>query len=288
MNVRFFTLVCSCMLGFLLVNAQEVSKKVVFVDYFSHPSSVDDAQVEVLRGKVIEGIQETERVQVIDVASQKELSSEEQRRKAESAMGDLTARTSEMRTLGANFIITGDVSAMNATERKDDKGKISYKGIVHWTIKVIDAETGTLKTTKSFQHDGITGSSGDTKAAAISETCDYAKISMEDFIDDTFPIEGTILKVEMTKKNKAQTVYIDLGSALGVTKGQKFSVFLETDIAGELARTEIGSLSAQEVLSGKRTLCKVAKGGEEVLNAMNKGQKLIVVSRKARTVLDLL
>ena len=81
-------------------------------------------------------------------------------------------------------------------------------------------------------------------------------------------------------------MYIDLGSARGIVKGQKFSVYLETDIAGEIARTEIGSLNAEEVLSANRTLCKVTKGGEEVLKAANEGQKLIVISRKARTFLD--
>ena len=111
---------------------------------------------------------------------------------------------------------------------------------------------------------------------------------MDDFVDDTFPIEGTLLKVEELnkKKNKAQTVYIDLGSARGVVAGQKFSVFLETDIAGEVARTEIGSLNAEEVLSANRTLCKVTKGGDAVLKAVNEGQKLIVISRKMRTILD--
>ena len=53
-----------------------------------------------------------------------------------------------------------------------------------------------------------------------------------------------------------------------------------------MSRKEIGSLSAQEVLSAKRTLCKVTKGGDKVLEAVKEGQKLVVVSRKERTFLD--
>ena len=86
--------------------------------------------------------------------------------------------------------------------------------------------------------------------------------------------------------DKAETVYIDLGSSRGIAKKQKFTVYLEVDIAGELSRKEIGSLSAQEVLSAKRTLCKVTKGGDKVLEAVKEGQKLVVVSRKERTFLD--
>ena len=263
-------------------------KPVVYIEYFTAPDNLDEALVEALRNKVIEGIQATSRVELRDVASQAELSKEAERRKAESAMADETARMSEMRTLGANFIITGDISIMEAAKKTDDEGKVSYKGTVRWSIKVIDASDGTLRTTRSFDHSGITGKSGESPEKAILQTCDYAKVSMDDFVDDTFPIEGTLLKVEELnkKKNKAQTVYIDLGSARGVVAGQKFSVFLETDIAGEVARTEIGSLNAEEVLSANRTLCKVTKGGDAVLKAVNEGQKLIVISRKMRTILD--
>ena len=263
-------------------------KPVVYIEYFTAPDNLDEALVEALRNKVIEGIQATSRVELRDVASQAELSKEAERRKAESAMADETARMSEMRTLGANFIITGDISIMEAAKKTDDEGKVSYKGTVRWSIKVIDASDGTLRTTRSFDHSGITGKSGESPEKAILQTGDYAKVSMDDFVDDTFPIEGTLLKVEELnkKKNKAQTVYIDLGSARGVVAGQKFSVFLETDIAGEVARTEIGSLNAEEVLSANRTLCKVTKGGDAVLKAVNEGQKLIVISRKMRTILD--
>lgn len=286
MKLRTLMFACTCLLGFSVMYGQQAKgKSVVFVDYFNAPSNVNKTLIETLRGKVIEGIQETQRLQVIDVASHAELKDEAERRKSESAMGDMIARTSEMRTLGANYIITGDIATMTATDQKDSDNKRYYKGSIQWTIKVIDAETGTLKTTQTFDHSGFTGSRGDTRDEAIAKTCDYAKYSMDDFINETFPMEGLILKVETVKKDKAQTVYIDLGSAQGVVDGQRFDVFLETDIAGEIGRTEIGALSAKEVVSAQRTLCKVTKGGKEIQTAVMNGQKLIVISKKG-TVID--
>ena len=285
MKLRTLMLTLSWLLGFFTMYGQVKEKPVVFVDYFDAPSNAKKALRETLRGKVIEGIQETQRLQVIDVASHAELKDEAERRKSESAMGDITARTSEMRTLGADYIITGTIATMTATEQRDSDNKLYYKGSIHWTIKVIDAATGTLKTTQTFDHSGFTGSRGDTRDEAIAKTCDYAKNSMDNFVNETFPIEGLILKVETVKKDKAQTVYIDLGNAQGVTDGQRFNVFLETDIAGEIGRTEIGALSAKEVVSAQRTLCKVTKGGKEIQEAFQKGQKLIVISRKG-TVID--
>ena len=276
---------CAYFLGACVMNGQVKGKPVIFVDYFNAPSNINESLIETLRGKVIEGIQETQRLQVIDIDSYAQLKDEAERRKKESAMADLTARTSEMRTLGANYILTGDIATMMATEQKDSDNKRYYKGSIQWTIKVIDAETGTLKTTQTFDHSGFTGSRGDTRDEAIVKTCDYAKYSMDDFVNETFPMEGLILKVETVKKNKAQTVYIDLGSAQGVTDGQRFDVFLETDIAGEIGRTEIGALSAKEVISAQRTLCKVTKGGKEIQAAVMNGQKLIVISKKG-TIID--
>lgn len=273
-------LVCICFLSAIVTVGQTKGKAVVFVDYFNAPSNVDKALSETLRGKVMEGIQETQRLQVIDVASYAELKEEAERRKSESAMADLTARTSEMRTLGANYIITGDITSMSAAELKDSENKRYYKGSIQWTIKVIDAATGTLKTTQNFSHSGLTGSRGDSRNEAIIKTCDYAQYSMDDFVNEVFPIEGKILKVETAKKDKAQTVYIDLGKTQGVVDGQRFVVFLETDIAGEIGRTEIGGLIAKEVVSAQRTLCKVTKGGKDIQEAMKNGQKLIVVSKK--------
>ena len=285
MKLKFALFMCAYFLGACVMNGQVKGKPVIFVDYFNAPSNINESLIETLRGKVIEGIQETQRLQVIDIDSYAQLKDEAERRKKESAMADLTARTSEMRTLGANYILTGDIATMMATEQKDSDNKRYYKGSIQWTIKVIDAETGTLKTTQTFDHSGFTGSRGDTRDEAIVKTCDYAKYSMDDFVNETFPMEGLILKVETVKKNKAQTVYIDLGSAQGVTDGQRFDVFLETDIAGEIGRTEIGALSAKEVISAQRTLCKVTKGGKEIQAAVMNGQKLIVISKKG-TIID--
>lgn len=283
-------IVCLFSFSYVMFAQENNEKPVVYVEFFCNPKGISSNLVEGLRNNMIQGIQETNRVILVDVASQASLSNEEERRKVESAMGDLTARTAQMRTLGAHYIIMGDVASMTASWKAYSSGGGYYKGSVHWSIKVIDAATGTIKATKTFAHEGLTGSTGDTQNAAIASTCSYAKHSMEDFVDDTFPIEGMILKVESTSRrnDKAETVYIDLGSSRGIAKKQKFTVYLEVDIAGELSRKEIGSLSAQEVVSANRTLCKVTKGGDKVLEAVKEGHKLVVVSRKERTFLDMI
>ena len=278
-------------LGLMVLNSYAQNdaegKEKVYIDYFSHPKDISNTMAEALRSKVIEGIHEMNRVVLIDVASDEALKKEALRRQAESAMGDVTARSEEMKTLGAKYLIQGQISSMKATKKKNDDGKIYYKGSVSYTLKVVDPSDGTLKATQTFTHEGLTGGRGDTADEAIIGTLDYVKYSMSDFVDEQFKIEGTIVQVEEVKKNKARTVYIDLGTSKGVLENQKFLVFAEMDIAGEISRKLIGQLNVKEVLSAGRSLCKVTKGGEDIFAISQDGIKLIVVSRKQTTFGDI-
>lgn len=281
MKKKLLTFVGLLSISLAITHAQDYEKPVVYIDYFTRPTSVSSEYAEVLRGKVLEGIQATGRVHLVDVASEEKLNSEEERRKAESAMTDATARTTQMKTLGANYIVTAEIIAMNAEKKTDDKGKTYYKGEIRWNIKVIDAATGTLKKTSSYEHSGWTGSTGDTPLKAITSTCDYAKNSMDDLAEAVFPLIGTVLKVETVSKkgDKAESVIIDLGKTHGVSKGQRFMVFVEIDIAGEVGEKEVGTVTANEVLSANRTICKVSKGNQELLKAMNAGQNVKIQTR---------
>lgn len=266
------------MLGHAQTN--EDGKESVYIDYFSHPREISKNLAEALRNKIIEGIQKMNRVELIDVDSNEALKAEAKRRQETSAMGDAIARSEAMTTLGAKYLIQGNITSMKGIQKTDSKGKTYYKGSVSYTLKIVDPSNGTLKNTQVFSHDGLTGSTGDTPEEAIIKTLDYAKISMDDYVNENFKINGTIVQVESTKKDKAQTVYIDLGTKRGIQKGQKFTVFIEMDIAGELSLKEIGRLNVKEVLSGTRSLCSVNKGGEMIMKATKEEKKLVIISRK--------
>lgn len=262
--------------------AQDSTKDVVLVDFFKHSSSTNASHVANLRTKVIAGIAETGRLQLVDMATQGSLATEEARRQTDSYNAE---KNSIMQTLGAKYIITGEVTTMSCT-REYYNGNVTYKGNLTWTISIVDVSNGTTKYTKTYTYQAgnllSTTGSGRTYEEAMLATCDKAKYAMAAVVNEAFPIEGLLLKVETTKKNKAETVYIDLGSASGISAGQGFEVYVEVDIAGELSRKQIGDMIAKEVLSASRTLCNVKKGGDLILNAATNGQKLIVVSRAAK------
>lgn len=276
-----FCLVCS-LTGFSQDFDQPKGKPTVFIDYFKRSAEAPFAWVEGLRNTVIEGIQKMERVILIDVDAQDALRIESQRRSSSNATaGDDNEmdRLAVMEQLGAQYIITGQVSSMTAAYKKDKEGKGYYDGSVSYTLKVVDPKNGTLIGTKTFQHSGLTGSTGASKEEAVANTVKSAVYSMRDFVDDCFKMEGTILEVNSEKKGKAEEVYINLGSMNGVKEAQKFTVYAVREVAGREAKKEIGRLTVKAVEGDDISLCKVQKGGEEIMKAIRNEQPIKIISR---------
>lgn len=280
---RTFLMVAICLFSVLgFAQTDESGKEKVYIDYFSYPSRVGSALAEALRSKVIEGIQAMDRVILIDVGSNEVLKEEAKRRQEASAMGDATARSEQMTTLGAKYLIQGFIASMQAVKKSYSDGRIYYEGSISYTLKVVDPSNGSLKTTKSFSHGGTLTETftGDTPQEAILKTFKEIKLDMDNLINESFKLEGTIVQIESVKNDKAVTVYIDLGSKQGIQKGQQFLVFAEVDAAGVLSRKEIGRLDVKEVMGETRSLCKVGKGDKEIFEAEKNGKKLFVERKK--------
>ena len=182
--------------------------------------------------------------------------------------------------------IRGDVyvrfgGELPKTHRSNTAGRwmLSLRS-VSYTLKVINPKNGTLIGTKTFQHSGLTGGTGGNKEEAIANTIKSAVYSMRDFVDEYFKMEGTILEVNSEKKGKAEEVYINLGSMNGVKEAQKFTVYAIREVAGREAKKEIGRLTVKAVEGDDISLCKVQKGGEEIMKAIRDEQPIKIVSRE--------
>ena len=156
------------MLGY--AQTDENGKERVYIDYFSRPGTISNILAEALRNKVIEGIQKMDRVELIDVDSNEALKTEAKRRQEASAMGDAVCRSEVMTTLGAQYLIQGNITSMQGVKKTDSKGKTYYQGSVSYTLKIVDPSNGTLKGTQTFTHEGLTGNIGDTPDEAIIKT----------------------------------------------------------------------------------------------------------------------
>lgn len=272
--------------------SETAGKETVYIDYFTKSSDVNSSDVETLRNKIIEGFSATQRVTVIDVASNEILKAEALRRQESSAMGDATARKEEMSTLGAGSLIQGHVASIITTRKKDSDGNVSYESTVKFTIKIVDASTGTLTATESFDNLGI----DDTAETSVARCLDISNASINKFVQKYFKVEGTIVQVKDVKEKKgkkmAETVYINLGTANGVKKGQAFAVYEIVNVAGTMGEQVIGSIKVSQIMSESLSLCKVGKkGGDRIFDIMQEGAASdngpkIVIRTKDTTIWD--
>ncbi len=263
-------------------------KPVVLIDYFEAPKSVTAAGVTAVRSAVIAGINQMNRVQLIDVETESSLNMEGIRRSKESAIADETARLGAIRTLGANYIIRGTVSNVSGEYHKTDNGSY-YNGNIVFSLSVVNVENGVTVGTKNITYAGLTGNVGSTADEAVVSTLGRVKQSMDNFVNEYFKIKGTVVEMKETNKkgDKATSLYISLGSDSGISKGQKFNVYQVKMIAGVESQEEIGSLTVEEVVAPTLSQCKVTKGGKEIMTAFRNGVEIRVETRKDGWLTDI-
>ena len=147
--------------------------------------------------------------------------------------------------------------------------------------KVINPSNGKLVSTKNFKHgDGILNSvTGDTEDEAVAKVCRQAVKTMRELVESAFRIEGYVLEISDTKKDEAKELYISIGSDNGVGPDAYFDACIEREIAGRKSAKVIGTLKVKNVEGGDLTLCEVKKGGKEIKQAIDGGQKVVVKSK---------
>lgn len=275
MKKLFFSL-AFCMVA--LIGAAQANKPVVTVEQFTgDPSSV----AQILRQKVTSALQQAGRVNVVDVANNAQLKKEIERRKSELAMND-AGRVGDVSTLMSNGILKGSLDNATTTRHenvtKEGKREISYDCTVYYTLTLINAADGTTIKQQNFENKGY----GATDKLALDAALNISVSPIKRFILNAYPVNGKVVAIDDADAKKAKTFYIDLGSADGLSKGQKVEVYKEVEIAGEKSQKLIGEATIQEVMSAGRSLCKVNKGGEVILKEMNSGTTLPVKTKEAK------
>lgn len=264
--------------------AQQQGKPNVYIDYFWRPSNVNFNYAETLRNNVMEVINETDRVELIDVDSQSALKVEKERRES----GDLGTgeeldldRIAVMKEEGANALIQGRITSLNIVRNTPKSGNVYYDGTINYTLKAIDPNTGKIIATKTITagDDMLNFQTADTPEGAAMNLCKAARRGVRSFIEEAFPINATILEVAESKGNDIKSVYISVGSANGAKEKNKFTINVEREIAGRLSTKMIGELEIKEVQGDDISLAEVKKGGKELKEAMDNGQTITLKSK---------
>lgn len=93
-------------------------------------------------------------------------------------------------------------------------------------------------------------------------------------------VQGQILELAEFKKDKAKSVYIDMGDAQEIASKERFRVFRTFQVGGQVGEEEIGSIQVEKIQGASLTLCEVKKGEREIYSAIQAGNQLIVRSQR--------
>lgn len=264
----------------LFANAQESKyrKPVVVVNYFNKSSEIKSGDCELARNAVLSSLSNYPRLRVIDVETEASIDQETKRRLKEEALADELARSGQMKQLGADYILEGFVSKLVTQRKTDSEGKVSYKGEMAYTIKVVSTENGTVAFSNNY-----TASSGscDTEAEAKTKALKDAAVTCE-MIEAVFPLNGTLVDQDYTeKKGKMKTCYVTLGSIHGVVEGVFLDVRKSKNIASRTVYEEVGVLKVEKVLADDLSECSVVSNGKEILEATKEYTKMKTINEEA-------
>lgn len=264
----------------LFANAQESKyrKPVVVVNYFNKSSEIKSGDCELARNAVLSSLSNYPRLRVIDVETEASIDQETKRRLKEEALADELARSGQMKQLGADYILEGFVSKLETQRKTDSEGKVSYKGQMAYTIKVVSTENGTVAFSNNY-----TASSGscDTEAEARTKALKDAAVTCE-MIEAVFPLNGILVDQDYTeKKGKMKTCYVTLGSIHGVVEGVFLDVRKSKNIASRTVYEEVGVLKVEKVLADDLSECSVVSNGKEILEATKEYTKMKTINEEA-------
>lgn len=264
----------------LFANAQESKyrKPVVVVNYFNKSSEIKSGDCELARNAVLSSLSNYPRLRVIDVETESSIDQETKRRLKEEALADELARSGQMKQLGADYILEGFVSKLETQRKTDSEGKVSYKGQMAYTIKVVSTGNGTVAFSNNY-----TASSGscDTEAEARTKALKDAAVTCE-MIEAVFPLNGILVDQDYTeKKGKMKTCYVTLGSIHGVVEGVFLDVRKSKNIASRTVYEEVGILKVEKVLADDLSECSVVSNGKEILEATKEYTKMKTINEEA-------
>lgn len=95
-------------------------------------------------------------------------------------------------------------------------------------------------------------------------------LTLDEYLQDKFPMSGKIITVNDVKKNEAKNVTVNLGARDAIYRGQTFEIVA--------AKKNYGRLRVREINDDTLATCTVEKGGKEIMKALESGEDINIVS----------
>ena len=179
-------------------------------------------------------------------------------------------------------LIQREATDDGSSHRRYHSRENSYKEKFTLRLDLIRTSDGVTISTRNYEETGSASGKDATQYSALENSLINVPYEMGLFVENHFKVYGSILKVVSTKRDKAKTIYINLGYDDPIKEGLRFDVVEDGILEGHNIETKIGEIRITEIMGPKISLCKVNKGGETILTALNEGKTLKLISRQAK------
>lgn|GEM_PF-3806401 len=266
--------------------AKEKSKESVGILRFQAASGIpDDIRVQVEQHVNEQFVAERR----FDILERTKLDALEAERFLQEAMDP--AQQQKLNELGARWIVVGDVSQANVSQRIMDSGVV-YEAVLTYGLKILDVKTGRVAYAEQFSN-----SSGNvfqalttvfqdksSPAAALRSGLLSTDKKLAAFLDKAFPVLAKVISIERQgRRGQAEEILIAKGPADGITPKTKLIAFQRTklDVGGEMLtrERELGELVVLRSEGDHISICKVTKGGDLIAARIASG-KIVYVKVK--------
>lgn len=271
--MKAYNILLFCIMFCLSVSIH-AQKQIVFVDEFESDIKVPQNVLTNIRAAVIDGIVNTNRVQVVDALT---VTPNSEHSPMENALG-----------YRAGYLLQGKLLNREATDdgfsgRKFHSRENSYKEKFVLRIQLIRTSDGTIICNRNYEETGSSGGKYASQYHALERALVNVPYEMRNFIEQYFRVHGSIVELVSDNEKKAKSVYINLGYDDPIKEGQRFDVMVQTSMAENYMEHKIGEVRIKEIVGPKYSLCKVMnKGAEDILKAIELGSKLHIVSSQSR------
>lgn len=265
----------SLIIGILMVISAGMyaQKYTIYADDFSSEVPIPNRALTMIRLAFIDGIRNTNRVNIVDAVS---------------AGSDLSLSPLEdARRFRAEYLLKGTLLKREATDdgsthRRYHSRENSFKEKFLLRLDLVRTSDGVTISTRNYEETGSASGKDATQYSALEYALINVPYEMGLFVENYFKVYGSILRMVTSKKEKAKTVYINLGYDDPIKGGLRLDVLESGMIEGNYIERKIGEVRIAEIMGPKISLCKVNKGGEAIYSALQEGRTLKLISRQAK------
>ena len=226
-----------------------------------------------VRSAILKGMTEAYRLHVVDGPLTKE--------EAETIGSIYVDGTlNNISTTTKNEVVEYEEKNKEGEKVKKTRTDVYYRALLSVTLHVKDAMTDAVIASPSFSISESDMSWVNSPQKAVDNAVARLSRLVTKFFDGMYPLTCQIIERGGIKNDKQKQVYIDLGSAHGLTTGQTLAIYTIRMIGGKEARSQVARLRVKQIEGDEVSFCKVLSGGKDLKIALDEGLDLIVETDK--------